>query len=369
MADQPWGSGFFDAHCHPTDTMGSVDQIGNMNCRVLTIMATRREDQALVEQIADRFSVSTKESLGESQSSQVLPAFGWHPWFSHQLYDDRETHQAPDPATHYGNVLTPPLDDPSFLESLPPPILLSKFLSDTEARLRLRPLALVGEVGLDKSFRLPKPSTPGNEGNHNITTPGSRDGKRLSIYKVQMAHQKLVLEAQLRLAARLNRPVSMHSVQAHGAVYEVLQNLWSGHENVSGRQSKRKGSAEYAHVDDIPDEELAEELPFPPRICMHSYSGPADFLREFVHRTVPLDIYFSFSEVINFSKPSKKIEEVIRAVPDDRILMESDFHMAGPQMDQHLDSIFGRICQIKGWSAKDGTITLTQNWYRFIFGE
>ena len=370
--DVSWQRGVFDAHCHPTDTMSSIDDIPNMKAKVLTVMSTRREDQDLVDEIAKRFPLSRKDEHDESSSRFVVPAFGWHPWFSYQIFDDQSTHEKPDAILHYKKVLTPEVEDDTFLRALPEPKSLTQFLAETEKRLEGHPFALVGEVGLDKSFRLPKQWLPDQiESRDSSTTPGSREGRHLSPYKVQLVHQQVILEAQLRLAAKLARPVSIHSVQAHGAVHEVLQRLWAGHEKLSSRQRKRKSSAADADAaEDGSRSRCTNHLPFPPRICMHSYSGPAEFLREFLNNKVPVDVYFSFSDVINFStRSSEKVTEVIKAVPDSRILIESDLHRAGSEMDDRLSSIFQRICEIKKWSPEEGVRILGQNWRRFIFGD
>jgi Tat protein secretion system quality control protein TatD with DNase activity len=366
--DDSWQTGLFDAHCHPTDTMSSIDDIPHMKAKVLTIMATRREDQDLVESVARRFPLNDND-----ESKSVVPAFGWHPWFSYQIFDDRLTSEKPNSIVHYRSVLTPKGEDEAFLRALPEPKSLTEFLSETEDRLRRHPFALIGEVGLDRSFRLPKDWLPHELDSRDASlTPGCREGRRLSPYKVQLAHQKLILEAQLRLAAKLQRPASIHSVQAHGAVLEVLKSLWSGHEKMSSRQRKRRSSAAGAHTAEDDEESRAHSsspLPFPPRICMHSYSGPADFLREFLHNTVPVDVYFSFSDVINFSGPSsEKVFDVVKAIPDSKILIESDLHCAGVEMDGRLSSVFQSICDIKKWPAEEGVKILGRNWRRFVFG-
>jgi Tat protein secretion system quality control protein TatD with DNase activity len=369
----PWQEGIFDAHCHPTDKMTSIDDIANMKAKVLTIMATRREDQDLVSDVATRFPLTDKDDY-RSSPTLVLPAFGWHPWFSYQMFDDRATKEKPDAITHYKNVLTPKAEDEDFVKALPEPKSLIDFLKETEERVKRHPYALIGEVGLDRSFRLPRGWLPGELESRDLSvTPGSREGRTLSPYRVQLAHQKVILEAQLQLAAKLDRPVSIHSVQAHGAVHEVLQKLWSGHEKISSRQHKRRSSAAGAHAaeesEDEPTDESSNTRPFPPRICMHSYSGPVDFLREFLNNTVPVDVYFSFSEAINFSNSSTdKVMDVIKAVPDSKILMESDLHLAGTEMDDRLESVFRRICDIKKWSPDEGVKILGDNWRNFVFG-
>jgi Tat protein secretion system quality control protein TatD with DNase activity len=366
--DDSWQTGLFDAHCHPTDTMSSIDDIPHMKAKVLTIMATRREDQDLVESVARRFPLDDND-----ESKSVVPAFGWHPWFSYQIFDDRLTREKPNAIAHYRSVLTSKGKDEAFLIALPEPKSLTEFLAETEDRLRRHPFAIIGEVGLDRSFKLPKDWLPHELDSRDASlTPGSREGRSLSPYKVQLAHQKLILEAQLRLAAKLQRPASIHSVKAHGGVLEVLKSLWSGHEKMSRRQRKRESSAAAAHTAEDDEESPAHSsspLPFPPRICMHSYSGPADFLGEYLQNTVPVDVYFSFSDVINFSGPSSgNVFDAVKAIPDSKILIESDLHCAGVEMDARLSSVFQSICDIKNWPSEKGVKILERNWRRFVFG-
>lgn len=380
-----WRTGLFDAHCHPTDIMTSIKEVSNMKAKVLTIMASRSQDQGLVAQVATQYALPSRAAYDDMEACSVIPAFGWHPWFSYQIYDDREqgSEAHSDPMSHYRRVLTPEPQDEEFLNSLPPPRPLSVFLAETEDRLRQHPYALVGEIGLDRAFRLPvggfMSPPPGAAGaskdqEDNSYTPGSREGRPLSPYRVSMDHQKIILKAQLQLAGKLRRAASVHSVQAHGVVFELLQQLWAGHEKKSKRQKKRRTSVAGAHAAEADgsndNSEASSPLSYPPRICMHSYSGPPEPLRQFLRSTVPADIYFSFSNVINFSSSSSsKAIDVIKAVPASQILIESDFHCAGEHMDELLEDVVRRICDIKSWSLEEGAVQLRRNWERFVFGD
>jgi len=381
---QVMGVGLFDAHCHPTDIMSAIENINTMRAKALTIMATRSQDQDLVAQVASDYALQSRLNSGETDSCKVIPAFGWHPWFSYQLYDDRNQTFANSFKTgeHYRRVLNPKPDDEELVNNLPPSQSLSRFLEQTEERLRQHPFALVGEIGLDRAFRLPiadieippnsKVDMGKSEGHY---TPGAREGRPLSPYKVDMEHQISILRAQLQLAGKLYRPVSVHCVQAYGVILEILQDLWVGHERPSKRQQKKDKSVEQAHAEENSDAEIDAAieritLPYPPRVCLHSYSGSVDLLKQFLNPRVPADFYFSFSTIINFSTTSsEKVTEVIKALPDSRILIESDYHCAGERMDEMLVDITRKICDIRGWSLTSGSERLKQNWNDFIFGK
>lgn len=384
----PWHLGVYDAHCHPTDTMSSLTRISSMKARVLTVMATRAQDQHLVSEAANDLGLSHASleaslSQGEDIQCRILPSFGWHPWFSHHLYDDAPSTSAGPTATidkskHYRAVITPAPEDGAFIAALPDPRPLSEFLRETRTYLAMHPLALVGEIGIDRSFRIPDPRLSSlAQDIEPVLTPGGREGRRLSPCKVDISHQRKILKAQLNLAGEMHRAVSVHGVAAHGVVFETLQETWKGHEKevVSNRTRKRRGSVENAH-DEAYDEDENENIenvqsakPFPPRICLHSYSGPPEPLKQYFHPSIPAVIFFSFSQVINFSTPaSAKAMEVIKAVPDDRILVESDLHTAGERMDELLEQMTRMICEIKGWDLEAGVAQLGQNWKHFAMG-
>ncbi|KAK4126011.1 Metallo-dependent hydrolase [Parathielavia appendiculata] len=395
--DFPWHIGVCDAHCHPTDTMSSIASITRMRTRVLTIMATRSQDQDLVASAAAEHGIQNRAAIAlpaaQHTPDRVVAAFGWHPWFSHQLYDDTacenpfDPHNAEHKAKHYSSVLTPPPDE-AFIAALPDPLPLSLFLTETRRRVLEARTALIGEVGLDKAFRLPWPWNAAEHSSRDQTlTPGGREGRTLSMHHVRMPHQIAVLKAQLRLAGELGVAVSVHGVQAHGVLFDALASLWKGFEKevVSRRKQKlvAKGAEDFEsseEEEEYGDEGLEETQriagkgfkpkPFPPRVCLHSFSGSPQTVQQYRNPSIPLRVYFSFSTVINLSTAGgeSKFPDVVRACPDDRVLLESDLHCAGEDMDRVLEDIARKVCEIKGWSLEEGLTRIRKNYEEFIFG-
>ncbi|KAK3306607.1 uncharacterized protein B0T15DRAFT_146764 [Chaetomium strumarium] len=401
----PWHIGVCDAHCHPTDTMSSIASINNMRARALTIMATRSQDQDLVASVAAKSGIRDRAALeGEhgvqNTSSLVVPAFGWHPWFSYQLYDDIDdgtggggnatydpsAAKAEQKATHYSAVLSPTPDE-KFIASLPDPKPLSSFISETRQRVLDAGTALIGEIGLDKAFRLPWPWNAADQSERDGTlTPGGREGRSLSPHHVKMAHQVQVLKAQLRLAGELGVAVSVHGVQAHGVLFDALASLWKGYEKevVSRRKQKlvAKGAEDFSSSDEDdeydwttdevprPTVKRYKPKPFPPRVCLHSFSGSPQMVSQYLNPAIPLKVYFSFSTVINLSTAGgeSRFPDVIRACPDDRLLVESDLHCAGEDMDRLLEDICRKVCDTKGWSLEEGLQRIRKNYEEFVFG-
>ncbi|KAL9033800.1 MAG: hypothetical protein Q9214_007338 [Letrouitia sp. 1 TL-2023] len=371
----PWHLGVYDAHCHPTDTISTLDEVANMKASGLTIMASREEDQDLVRQAANKF-----------RPPRLIPSFGWHPWFSHQIYDDRaievdQAVQRPEKSLHYTTVLspTPEEDDEDFVASLPDPKPLSEVLVHIRSNLDDHRLALVGEIGLDRSFRLPMQWDPVDQGKRDPKlTPGGREGRRLSPYRVRLDHQRMLFKAQLNLAGELQRAVSVHGVAAHGVVLDALRECWSGHERRVQSRRARKKAAHSANAENSGSSvstetekeflETSASKPYPPRVCLHSYSGPPDCLRQYLDPTVPVLFFFSFSCLVNFSLAASKAVDVIKSVPNDRLLVESDLHGAGKDMDDLLEQVVRKVCEIKKWSLEDGVQQLASNWRHLIYG-
>ena len=102
--------------------------------------------------------------------------------------------------------------------------------------------------------------------------------------------QAVYFEEQLRLAGELSLPVIIHDREAHGDCFETVLR----HPCVTG--------------------------------VFHSFSGSAEMARELTRR----GWYISFSGVVTF-KNAKRVREVAKAVPLDRILIETDCPYLSPE--------------------------------------
>lgn len=142
---------------------------------------------------------------------------GFHPWCSHHITVLDTT---PSKRDHYASLFlsgTPSEQDTTafeeILKDLPEPIPLSTIVSSVRANLVDFPNALVGEVGIDRSFRIPYIPYP---------HPGP---KKLSPFTVPSDHQVALLEAQIALAIELRRSISLHSVKAQQVTLDLLKRL------------------------------------------------------------------------------------------------------------------------------------------------
>lgn len=136
--------------------------------------------------------------------------------------------------------------------------------------------------------------------------------------------QRSVFTDQFILAAKLRRPVSVHCVDQHGVFISILNEI------LNDSRSSRSENDSSTYLDS-----------FPVSIGMHSFTGTAhqvkqllDFEKQISTRgqqqNKPL-FYFGFSHAVNHAmctsdKARRKGREAVCAVPQDRLLAESDVH-------------------------------------------
>ncbi|OIT40051.1 PREDICTED: uncharacterized protein LOC109237307 [Nicotiana attenuata] len=118
--------------------------------------------------------------------------------------------------------------------------------------------------------------------------------------KIDFADQVDVFGQQLQLAKELKRPASIHCVRAFGDLLELLKSVG----------------------------------PFPAGFILHSYLGSAEMVPEFAK----LGGYFSFSGFLMSMKESKA-KKMLKSIPTDRILLETDAPDALPKLSDP-DSLY-----------------------------
>ncbi|KAI8332578.1 hypothetical protein BC941DRAFT_435936 [Chlamydoabsidia padenii] len=303
-----WYSLLCDAHCHAHDDTQRLTEIATLRTGHITLMGVRQDDWDTVASVCD-------DTKGLPRR---LPSFGIHPWYTYRLLPSLQQDDE-----HYDHVLTGPdeQEKQALIDCLPPPIPYSEWTHQLKEQLRQYPLALVGEVGLDRSARL---------------LPGGAiewHGVKPTQVSCRIEHQCAILAHQLTLAFDLDRPVSLHCVQSQGHLLTLLHDI-----NKNNNKNNR-------------------------RVCLHSFGGKPASLDQFF-RLKHLDIYVSFSVAINARLGWPKLAGLIRAVPDHRILIESDLN--SPQsLDQAMVRMACLVAQAKGWSLHDTVMKTRLNWISF----
>lgn len=139
--------------------------------------------------------------------------------------------------------------------------------------------------------------------------------------------QKEVFRAQMKLADELNLPVIIHDRDAHGDTLEIMKEF----PNVIG--------------------------------VVHCFSGSVEFAKE----CIKLGYYIGFTGVLTF-KNAKKIGDVCREIPADRILVETDCPFMAPvpfrgkrNKSDYIEYIIDKMSEIRGISGEEMNEILLNN--------
>lgn len=248
-------------------------------------------------------------------SNEKFIGFGVHPWFSHWF----SLGEAQNKSEHYRQVLRGPDEEISdILDDLPDPQTLEDYISQEFEPERV---ACIGEVGLDRSFRIPR-------------TKSSSISNGLTHLRVTIEHQEAVLERFLHLAETHRKPVSLHVVQCQGRALEYCS-----------RYLKTS------------------------KLCLHSYSGSPETLRTgWYSRFSPSQLFVSMSKVISL-KVESKVSDLVHVIPQESLLTESDLPVnAYPQhvLTAQLEELIKELS--KYWLLDEAQCRrlVIQNWQRFI---
>lgn len=224
----------------------------------------------------------------------VRPAFGVHPWDVGRLSDDT-------------------------------------WLGQLEARLATHPRVSVGEIGLDRWI---------------LDSARPDDPRLAGVRRASLDEQTAVFLPQLALAAKQNLPVTIHCLQAWGALDELLRT----------HAVPKRG------------------------FLLHAYGGPAELVPVMTARGA----YFSFNGY--FLDPRKtKQQDIFKLIPTDRLLVETDApamplpqswrtHKLPPAPDGsavnhpgNLDAAYAALASLRGVSLSTLTAQVTANFTR-LFG-
>lgn len=228
----------------------------------------------------------------DRQRLYVKKGLGIHPWYSH-LYTLVPNISKTE---HYQNVLqwkgrsigtvgegqAGSIEEDELrkmINGLPEPILLNDSLD-----MLLNKIDFIGEIGLDKTFRIPW-NTNSNE-NKEVSL-------RLSNFTTRLEHQLRILEWWLKYANKHSLSIQLHSVKFYDQLLEVTKN----------------------------------QLLLNPKckILLHGFQGSLDTLKRW-ERTFKSDrIYVSFNEQLNLRNNDHRLFlSYLEVLDTDHIFVETD---------------------------------------------
>ncbi len=225
---------YFDAHNHlasPTLAPHLSEILADCAAARITHAVVNGTEESDWPTVATLCASGSQLSAPDSQLS-LLPSFGLHPW-------------------DVGNR------SPAWLETL-------------RAYLTADPRAAVGEIGLDRW----------------VLDRARPDDPRLAgLRRAPLDEQLTVFKTQLALAVALDRPATIHCIDAFGLLLETLRSV-----------------------------------PPPPRgFLLHAYSGSHELVAPFA----ALGAYFSFNAAY-LAPRHARLRELFQKIPLDRLLAETD---------------------------------------------
>jgi TatD DNase family protein len=225
---------FFDAHNHlaaPSLAPHLPQVLADLTAAGVTHAVVNGTEESDWSTVAALCAAVAQPSPRPPQLS-LLPSYGLHPW-------------------DVGNR------SPAWLETL-----RSHLVSD--------PRAAIGEIGLDRWM---------------LDRARPDDPRLAGLRRAPLDEQVTVFKSQLDLAVTLDRPATIHCIDAFGLLLETLRSV-----------------------------------PLPPRgFLLHAYSGSVELVAPFA----ALGAYFSFNAAY-LAPRHARLRELFRQIPLDRLLVETD---------------------------------------------
>lgn len=303
-----------DTHCHL-----SCHPVGSAQDLISTLQKLKFSPRTLNVMSTYIYDLEHLETMVDLDADQIIvPFLGIHPWYSHLFSIDKIPKEE-----HYSLVLSFVSQD--LILVLPDPIPLDSHLQKIEELAekfkRSGRIFGIGEIGLDKIFKIP---SSGYFGNVNYTDVS------LTKSKVSIDHQLAVFCRQMELADRLKVPVSLHCVKAHGPLYDTV-------------------ARNYIHCSNV---------------ILHSYSGSGDQAQRWVNdfKKLKRKLSFSFSDFVNGKEEKNSdLKKLVLMLHQSQILLESDIAIDEIFLNGKKDSYLAamsrielQICHIKGWDLNHG---------------
>ncbi len=272
-------------------------------CCGMALMSTHPRDFDIIHLISR--SSGTNDPLLQHEFT-VVPSFGVHPWFVHELTEEdweSVTETSTEPMTFLSNY---------YHEHGRP-----RWMHRIETYIRENPKAIIGEIGLDKFHYTTTTTVSDRDDNSNL----NNIGKHSMIQKeltTPVEQQVLVFRLQMEMAIQYRRPVCIHCVHAFGPLLDAIADIKQQYHCSNNRNNN------------IPTFPIA-------KIYFHAYGGKLNTVQQILslcegkapptksNATATITTtkcYFGFAPCVNFRSP--KTMDVIRTIGLARLLLETD---------------------------------------------
>ncbi len=297
-----------------------IQDRGKLQVGGMALMSTQPRDFPIVQKLSDSLvhlskTEATKNANfdcvnddgGECATLDIVRNYGVHPWFLQQAQLDFAKRN------HFETDISK--DDVNDSSSLP-------WLSYLRYKIESDTLAHVGEIGLDGARYDIDPDT------------------NQKILVSTMESQIEAFEAQMHLAADMDRSVSIHAVRCWGPLMESLKRIKDTRAKLrKENRTRRKELKRQLELSDR-DTDLLEEyknidediLLFPRNIYFHAFGGKTAVVDQLDSiccgkkydnsSTVSVETFYGFAPIVNFRSP--KTASIIQKIGIHRLLLETD---------------------------------------------